>query len=197
MTTASRLGIKTTRILRSIELFGWPAAAAREHGQGQGRVLGGEPEGMGEPGYLELPFEKENLINDSICFRSTKICTQLYQKQYSYQIWYERVELRRNARSLCKVLGRQDGTDAVTDRMEPLGRARAGASPPRPFSVLLTRTGGSESVYSRRSALGGRTTAMSSFVLPHIHHGPLSSNHTGSYRQAYCLPSDVPKTKRS
>jgi hypothetical protein len=39
------------------------------------------------------------------------------------------------------LLGRQDGTDAVTDRMEPLGRARAGASPPRPLSVLLTRTG--------------------------------------------------------
>jgi hypothetical protein len=53
------------------------------------------------------------------------------------------------------LLGRQDGTDAVTDRMEPLGRARAGASPPRPLSVLLTRTGGSESVYSRHSALGG------------------------------------------
>ena len=49
----------------------------------------------------------------------------------------------------------QDGTDAVTDRMEPLGRARAGASPPGLSAFFSQERGGSESVYSRRSALGG------------------------------------------
>ena len=60
----------------------------------------------------------------------------------------------RNSKGIFRLTGRYGRGNG------PHGAARTCPSrcePPRPLSVLLTRMGGSESVYSRRSALGGLT----------------------------------------
>ena len=83
--------------------------------------------------------------------------------------------------------------------MELLGRARAGASR-QGLSAFFSQERVDLKVFTRAVQPSGalrRTTAIVVICATHTtysHHGPLSSNHTGSYRQAYCLLSDLSKT---
>jgi hypothetical protein len=101
--------------------------------------------------FLECDFLEVTIVvyNTSIFSPNALDCTR------KPTMFAKVLGLRNDLPTYCLLLGRQGGTDVVTDRMEPLGRARAGASPPGLSVFFSQERGGSESVYSRRSALKG------------------------------------------